>query len=76
MASGFYDDMSDEEEDDVSDEEDEEDPCGNKCTEDEICNPKTSKCVKKTGRVGKALLSGKVNPPPKSNVNIPCIGCK
>jgi superfamily II DNA or RNA helicase len=69
MASGFYDDMSDEEEDD-------EDPCGNKCTEDEICNPKTSKCVKKTGRVGKALLSGKVKSPPKSNVNIPCIGCK
>ena len=36
-----------------------------KCNEDEIMNPKTNRCVKKTGAVGKKILAGNQKDQPK-----------
>lgn len=33
------------------------------CSDDQICNPASGKCVKKSGRVGKKLLAGKKSSP-------------
>jgi hypothetical protein len=36
-------------------------PPSKKCNEDEIMNPKTNRCVKKSGAVGKKILAGNVD---------------
>lgn len=45
---------------------DEDTMCGKKhCTDIQICNPKTKRCVLKKGAIGKRLLAGSVNPEKK-----------
>ena len=37
-----------------------------KCIDDKICNPATGRCVKRTGAIGKAILTKKAKSPPRA----------